>query len=147
LFGLGAALAASADYHGARKAYEEGLALDRALLAKAPDSAGILVGLSVAELGLGELANLKGNHAAALTSLLRSLEIRRRIAAAHPGSSSQARDLAEVMRALVDTPGSKIRWPEFSAQVESMARAGILWPADHAWLEDARRHVPTRKAP
>jgi tetratricopeptide (TPR) repeat protein len=147
LFGLGAALAASADYHGARKAYEEGLALDRALLAKAPDSAGILFGLSVAELGLGELANLKGNHAAALTSLLRSLEIRRRIAAAHPGSSSQARDLAEVMRALVDTPGSKIRWPEFSAQVESMARAGILWPADHAWLEDARRHVPTRKAP
>jgi tetratricopeptide (TPR) repeat protein len=147
LYGLGEALAASADYRGARKAYEEGLALDHALLAKAPDSAGIQLDLSTADLRMGELANLQGNHAAALPSLLRSLEIRRRIAAAHPGSSSQARDLAEVMRVLADTPGSKLGWPEFSAQIESMARAGILWPADHAWLEDARRHVPARETP
>jgi hypothetical protein len=118
------------------------LALDKDLVASNSDAAEILFDTSVGQLGMGMLLNEQGEHAAALVALEKSLEIRRRFAAAHPGSSAAERGVAEVMRALVDTPRSKVDWAEFRRQVEAMDRRGLSWPADHAWLEEARQHAP-----
>jgi tetratricopeptide (TPR) repeat protein len=147
LYHLGDALTAKADYAGARKAYEQGLALDLALAGKNADAAEVQNDTSFGKLGMGKLLNKQGNHAAALTALGQSLDIRRRLAASHPGSSSVERGVAEVMRALLDTPGSKVGWPHFRTQVEDMERKGILWPADRAWLEEARQHASSGATP
>lgn len=136
---LGAALAARGELEGARKAHEESIAIDRGLLQQTSDNAVVKFDLSTAHLELGRLAMRQRDHAEALTQLRESLEIRRQQAAAAPANTALQRGVAEVMRALVEVPGSPVDWAAFRAQVEDMQRRGILWPSDRAWLEDARR--------
>lgn len=145
LFEVGEASCAMQDYESAHKAYDEGLALDRVLAAKNPDDGDVQDSTSDGQLGMGRLQKMQGDDAAAQISMQQSLDTRRALAVSHPGDSNNAHGVAEVMRALVDMPGSKVGWAEFRAQIESMNRDGILWPADHAWLEEARQHAFPRK--
>ncbi len=147
LYGLGATLAATSDPSGARKAYEEGLALDRALATKDADASDIQNDIALGELGLGKLLLKQGDAVAALKSLEHCLEIRRRMAALHAGSSSTERAVAEVMRALVDVPGSKISWADFGTQVKAMEARRIVWPSDRGWLEEVHRRETSGSAP
>jgi hypothetical protein len=89
----------------------------------------------------------QGDAAGALKTLEHCLESRRRMAAMHVGSSSAERAVAEVMRALVEVPGSKVSWADFRTQVQRMESRRILWPSDRAWLEDARRRGPSESTP
>jgi len=89
---------------------------------------------------MGRLLLAQGDIPAAVKSLQDSLDSRRRLAKAQPGSSTPERAVAEAMRALVDIPGSELKWADFRTQVEAMDHQGILWPADRVWLEEARQH-------
>jgi tetratricopeptide (TPR) repeat protein len=140
---VGAALAAKKDDAGARKAFEESLAINQTLDAKSPGEDNFQLEISTALLGIGRLPG--ADPAKALAMLEQSLDIRRKFAAAHPGDSAAQRGIAEVMRALVDTPGSTLGWSEFRAQVEAMDKNGLLWPADREWLKEARRHGAAAK--
>jgi tetratricopeptide (TPR) repeat protein len=137
---VGEALVAKSQYAAAREAFENGIALDRALLAKADDAADMEYGISQGQLGIGKILNQQGDRAGALRSLEQSLQIRKRQAVARPGNSAAERGVAEVMHELANTPGSKVGWSDFRAQVEGMDARNILWPADRAWLEEARAH-------
>ena len=146
-FGFGEASTAEGNYAAARKAFEDGIALDRALAAKAIDAADYEYGMSVGQLGLGRALNRQGDVAAALRSLEQSLQIRARQAKSHAGNSSAERGVAEVMRELAITSGSKVTWADFRAQVDSMDAKRILWPADRPWLDEARTHTATEGKP
>jgi tetratricopeptide (TPR) repeat protein len=146
LYGEGAALAAQAQYPAARKAYEEGLKIDRAMAAKDANAATIQFQISVGELGLGKVLVAQGDRNG-LTSLQHALDARRRLATSQPGSSSAERGVAEVLRAMVDTPRSPVGWREFGTQVERMQSQGIFWPADRAWIDEARRVASSGSAP
>jgi tetratricopeptide (TPR) repeat protein len=145
LYSQGASLAGLADARqaheeGARQALEQGLKLDQALLAANSDAQQVNSDLSDGYLAMGRLQLTQDNTPGALKSLEQSLEIRRQLARAQPGSSAPERAVAEAMRALVDLPGSKVKWADFKTQVEAMDRNGILWPADRAWLAEAHQH-------
>jgi tetratricopeptide (TPR) repeat protein len=138
LYALGDALRAKRDFASARRAFEEGIKLDREMAAKSPDATAFQTDLSIGLLGIGLVEKAQGKNAAALKAMNESLEIRRKLAALHAGNSAAERAVAETMRELVELPGSRITWAAFREQVETMQRNGLFWPADKGWLEEVR---------
>jgi tetratricopeptide (TPR) repeat protein len=141
LFGAADVQVAQGDFSAARRSYDEGIQLERQLLAKSRDAAEMENGLSVGQLGIGKLLARQGDRAGAIRQLEQSLVIRRQQASSRHDNSATERDVAEVMYELAAIPGSKVSWSDFRWQVEGMKSKGILWPADHRWLEEAQTHA------
>ena len=45
---------------------------------------------------------------------------------------------------MADLPGSKITWAAFAEQIDTMQRNGLFWPADKAWIDEARAKAPVK---
>ena len=141
LYSLAKALTGSKDFGSARKAIDEGLAIDQGLLKGGFASSDVKFDISTAQLLRGELLNAQNLAREALTPLRQSLDTRRQLAAAQPGLASLSRGVAETMHTLVVTPGSALSWAELGQYLESMRSQGTFWPLDQAWLDEAHQHA------
>lgn len=141
LYSLGTALTGGKDFAAARKAMDEGLAIDRGLLKGGFASNDVKFDISTGELLLGNLLNAQGRPREALAPLRQSLEARRQLAAAQPGVASLSRGVAETLHGLVITPGSAMSWAELGQYLESMRSQGTFWPLDQRWLDEAHQHM------
>jgi tetratricopeptide (TPR) repeat protein len=140
LYSLATALTAGNEFAAAREAIDEGRAIDQALIKGGFDSSDVQFDVSTGDLLLGDLLDAQSRPREALVPLRKSLELRRRLATAQPGSSALSRGVAETMHSLAVTPDSTLSWTELGQYLESMKSHGTFWPRDQQWLDEARQH-------
>ncbi len=140
LYNLSQPLIADRDFKAARQAIDEGLAIDRGLAKRASNKSDVQYDLSTGQLAAGDLLRAEGRHKEALVQLRQSLATRQRLAAAQPGSASLSHGIGEVMRSLVETPGSSLSWTDFANYLNACKSQNVLQPADEVWLQEAREH-------
>jgi tetratricopeptide (TPR) repeat protein len=139
---------AAADRAGALAAYEESLAIVRALAAADPGNAGRQRDLAADLSKLGNVRLAAGDRAAALALYEESLGIMRRLVAADPGNAGWQGDLViglYKVSTASDPPRARATLREALAVVEALARDGKLPAAQQGWpqlLRDALAKLP-----
>jgi tetratricopeptide (TPR) repeat protein len=149
-FGLsetGGTLASNGDFAGARKAFEEGLAIARRLCGADPANTGLQHDMSGALNAVGEVRAALGDSAGAGKAYTEALAILRRLEASNPKDIELQHDVVILLGELAALPGSGTTWSDVVAQLETMDRQGALPPADAVLLDEARHNAASSARP